>query len=325
MRCAAILRLTPSVRCKDETMMVILFLVAIILGLVGFAVLSSNPILGVVLLLVGFAMLMACLKRKPKARVSIYFQRPSSLSPRKIRKSKRGLKSIGNVDAICPHCNQPLDKKPSRKKKCPHCGEFIFVRTRPSDEQRVLVTEDQAEEIEEQWSIVNGTHGEYLAKKKRFADEKAKLAKRFGREPSDNDITWSLLNQELMVHASQQNWGLFRNAKMQMADILRKESRLVVALGMYFEVCYLDLNGPNNMSGVTDRKLLKQFPPWNPKQDALLAPSIVGRIARLIQKTETDERQAEELFVSRASKLKESLRLPVTVGKAWTEMRKALY
>ena len=35
---------------------------------------------------------------------------------------------------------------------------------------------------------------------------------------------------------------------------------------MYFEVCYLDLNGPNNMAGVTDAQLLKRFPPWDPKQ-----------------------------------------------------------
>jgi len=308
-------------------MKILLFLVAIVLGLIGFRALSANPFLGVILLVVCFAMLITYLKskRKPEAAVSISVQRPSAPSQRAARESKRSLHPVGNVDVMCPHCNQRLEKKPGRKKKCPHCGEFIFVRTRPSDEKQVLVTEAQAEEIEEQWSIVNGTHESYLAKKRRFTSEKAKLAKHFGREPSDNDVTWSLLNQELMEHASQQNWGLFRNAKMQMADILRKESKLPDALGMYFEICYLDLNGPNNMSGVTDPELLRQFPPWNPEQDAFIAPGIVDRIARIIQKTETDQSKAKELFTAQATKLKQSLRLPVPVTKAWTEVGKAVY
>lgn len=114
---------------------------------------------------------------------------------------QRDFEPLGNVDAVCPHCNQALEKKPGRKKKCPYCGQFIYVRTRPSDEQQVLVTEAQAEEIEEQWSIVNGTHDAYLGEKGRFAEEKAKLARRFGREPSDKDVRWSQLNQELIEHA----------------------------------------------------------------------------------------------------------------------------
>jgi len=94
---------------------------------------------------------------------------------------------------------------------------------------------------------------------------------------------------------------------------------------MYFEVCYLDLNGPNNMAGVTDAQLLKRFPPWDPKQGAFLAPGIVDRIVRLIQKTEALKPSAKDIFVSRASRLKRSLRLPVSVTRAWGEMQKAVY
>jgi hypothetical protein len=28
----------------------------------------------------------------------------------------------------CPYCRRKLDKAPKRKSKCPHCGEFIYVR-----------------------------------------------------------------------------------------------------------------------------------------------------------------------------------------------------
>lgn len=65
------------------------------------------------------------------------------------------LTAIGNIDATCPYCGKPLEKMPGRKKKCPHCGNFIHVRTRPLDNQKVLVTEKQMEAINEQWGIVH--------------------------------------------------------------------------------------------------------------------------------------------------------------------------
>src|SRR3989442_5791851 len=40
---------------------------------------------------------------------------------------------IGNTDAVCPNCSKLLDKIPGRKSKCPHCAEYIYVRTRPVD------------------------------------------------------------------------------------------------------------------------------------------------------------------------------------------------
>jgi len=52
---------------------------------------------------------------------------------------------------------------PGRKKKCPACGNAIFVRTRPQDKVRILVRSDQLLVVEEQWSIVRGTHHQFLA------------------------------------------------------------------------------------------------------------------------------------------------------------------
>lgn len=54
------------------------------------------------------------------------------------------------IGTKCPYCNAPLNPVPQRKKKCPSCGKFIFVRTRPSDRQRVLVTEEGAKRIDEE-------------------------------------------------------------------------------------------------------------------------------------------------------------------------------
>jgi predicted RNA-binding Zn-ribbon protein involved in translation (DUF1610 family) len=309
-------------------MRTVLFLLAIVLGLVGFGVLSGSPLLGTILLGFAFSILIAGLRRKSKQNVGFSVFSEGSLSPseRMARISKLKFTPVGNLEAMCPYCNQSLEKKPVRKKKCPHCGQFIYVRTRPSDEHQVIVTEAQAEEIAEQWSIVNGTHDAYLAEKKRFTEEKDKLAKRFGREPSDNDVRWSQLNQELIEHARQRNWGFFRNAKFEMAEILRKEGRSAGALGFYLEVCYLDLNGPNNTSGITDSELLRQYPPWNPKDlTANLAPGILDRVARIIQKNNQSPATVEEIYRTRASVLHTSLRLPLSPASVWPKIRKALF
>jgi predicted RNA-binding Zn-ribbon protein involved in translation (DUF1610 family) len=235
--------------------------------------------------------------------------------------------SVGNIDAVCPHCNQALQKKPGRKKKCPKCGQFIYVRTRPSDRQQVLVTESQAAQIEEQWSIANGTHDAYLAQKNRLADEKANLRRRFGgREPSDNDVRWGLLNQERMEHAGQGEWGLYRNSTFGMAEVLRAESRSAHALQFYLEVCYLDLNGPNNTGGITDRDLLREFPPWNPNgPGADLAPGVIDRASRMIEAANLAAEAVEEIYFKTASLVHKSLRLPLSPADTWPQIRDALF
>ena len=90
----------------------------------------------------------------------------------------------------CPSCGGKLDKVPGAKKLCPHCGKYIFVRTRPIDNARVLVNEVGVEKIEEDWATANGTFDEYQAEKKRVSDTKERLSKRFGTEASDGDVKW---------------------------------------------------------------------------------------------------------------------------------------
>ncbi len=104
--------------------------------------------------------------------------------------------------AECPNCHKALSRIPGAKTKCQHCGKFMFVRTRPKDNTRVVVTKAEADKIDEEWSIVAGTHDIFVAEKEEFAKEKEILRKRFGgKEPSDNDVRWGLLNKQLIEHA----------------------------------------------------------------------------------------------------------------------------
>ena len=61
------------------------------------------------------------------------------------------MEGIGEIDQ-CPYCNEKLEKIPTRKSKCPHCKEYIYSRTRPSDRKKILIREDQIKELEKEWS-----------------------------------------------------------------------------------------------------------------------------------------------------------------------------
>jgi predicted RNA-binding Zn-ribbon protein involved in translation (DUF1610 family) len=231
---------------------------------------------------------------------------------------------IGVSEAVCPYCSRLLQRKPAKKTKCPQCGKFIYVRTRPQDQLKVLATEQQADLIEEQWSIVNGAHGEYLAQKNKIEVERARLAKQFGKAPSENDIKWGLLGKDAIEHALNGNWGLYRNARFQMAEVLRKESKLKQALSMYCWVCYLDLNGPRNTSGVKDQELLREFPPFSPKE-AFLAPGIISRMARIIEKLNLDQEKVSLIFQEITVRVYKGLKLPMQPEDAWKSVRRELF
>lgn len=233
---------------------------------------------------------------------------------------KRKFPMVGNVEAICPYCNYALDKKPGRKKKCPGCNNFIYVRTSPKTGGKILITEPQIDTIEEQWSIIDGTHSEYKQKKEIIENERQSLTKKFGREPSKNDINWSLLNKELIDNASSGNWGLYRNTKFAMAEILSAESKSKQALSIFLEVTYLDVNGPCNSGGYTS----KEFPPFQ-KSHAMIAPGVISRASKIITNMELNMNDTKAIFDDIAEVNFKNLKLPVKPETAWKKIKKELF
>ena len=83
----------------------------------------------------------------------------------------------------CPNCRQPLEVRPKRKSKCPHCGKFILVRKpylMTERESELSYWADRLEGLEVLRSEID-THA-------------ADLKKQFGFEPAVNDVIWRALN-----------------------------------------------------------------------------------------------------------------------------------
>lgn len=210
---------------------------------------------------------------------------------------------------------------PGRKKKCPECNNYIYVRTCPNSACKILIREDEIDLVEEQWAIKNGVHDEFLADKKRIEDERKRLTNLNGRPPSEFDLQWSLLNQDIIKHSQNANWGLYRNTRFEMGELLSREGKDKQALETYLWVCYLDLNGPNNNESIKDDpELLKEYPHFS-KEVAFLAPGVIQRILSLTEKLKLSPNDVRKLFIEVGKREK----LPITPNKAWIELEAELF
>ena len=222
--------------------------------------------------------------------------------------------------AVCPSCGFGLNKVPGAKTKCPHCAAFMYVRTDPETNSRVVVTAERAEEIEDEWSKINGTWEYRQEEKRRYEATKEQLTKNFkGVVPSDNDIKWSLLNEDSIKHASVQDWGLYRNTIFQMGEILRKEEKHSMAIEKYLLVCYMDSCGPNNVGVPLGQKLefgQKAFS----KEFAFLAPGVLERVQKSAKAADKDLDGLKIVILDIGVRYKGAIPFTMSPEESWEEI-----
>lgn len=100
--------------------------------------------------------------------------------------------------AECPNCAGALEKVPGAKTKCPHCGEFMLVRTRP-DNVRLVLTEKQANEVEQMKNFLNTTGIQCDI----TVEE---IMNRYKQCLDMNNTLWSLSNEYLLMNQKSGNF-----------------------------------------------------------------------------------------------------------------------
>jgi hypothetical protein len=113
--------------------------------------------------------------------------------------------------APCPYCGVILEPRPKRKKKCPHCAQYVFVR------RGTLLTKEEAA-IDDWLKQVDHLH----VTRKAFDRQRQKLGEQFGSTPSVNDTAWRILNNLLMTRQRHHDQQLIY---LEMARIVRAEGK----------------------------------------------------------------------------------------------------
>lgn len=111
-----------------------------------------------------------------------------NLTKSKSRSAGSAGKSEGQIP--CPYCEVPLREMPKKKKTCPACGNYIYVRTKQSLFPSVLLKEEDALATDEYEKLKA-----YGVTKKDFTNEKTRLSKGKKVEVSSIDVCLSLYDK----------------------------------------------------------------------------------------------------------------------------------
>ena len=235
------------------------------------------------------------------------------------------LTMIGNDQPICPYCTAPLPKMYHRKTPCPACGQDILKRTRPLDGQHILIREDQDKEVQIQWWVKTGDYEinmrQAIEKAERYQRHKETLQKRFGAEPSDGDVKWSIYNEDLEKHINDKQWGLYAFVLLEMARHLIKEEKYDRALDLYLESLFLDINGASN--GVGE---FPGYPPFDRKLSFIMPDTgkVLKEICKALNITDEELHTRFNAAASRMQKTFSRFRMPYDPAQAWRKLEKEL-
>jgi len=229
--------------------------------------------------------------------------------------------------ATCPYCGFKLAKSPSKKTKCKNCHNDIYVRTNLITKEKMLLTEEQIKELDkEREEMAAKVHALEITLSDYYTWMEFKKVKKQLSEENKNfkdfDTIWGILNKQQIEYARQNNWGLFRNSRYGMFAILNAEKRFKEALEMLLEVCYYDINGPNNLSA-TNGNTLKQFPLFDP-ESGITAPALISSIKELKEQLNLRWVDIKTIFIERATKVRIKT-MPLSPEKAWEILYDDLY
>jgi len=217
----------------------------------------------------------------------------------------------------CPECGELLKTRPKGSKKCKACGIKMVVRTRPVDGLKVLLSEKQVKQINDEKEMVAITKREWWPTAEKMNKAKQSLAKEWGKEPSDFDARWRVLSDDCASQLKFGNWDEYRMMRYYMTDILINEGKFQQAFVPCLEVIVLDINHLARMLG-HNQKLIESFGvPFD-----LVEPSSPNRymVSCLIQIVEDQGAKIEDIkpeFVQYASKYSRLWNQGIQPDEAW--------
>jgi hypothetical protein len=168
--------------------------------------------------------------------------------------------------------------------------------------------------------------------KERFERIRAAQIEKHGSERPEqlhsalHTIRRALYQRQESESIKEGNFALFRSARLSIALLLEEEvdideELLRKTLATHLELCYLDLNGPQN-STARERELNNELP-FNPSQ-GVLTPSIVNITKVYIERSDLTRAETKSLFLKHNGRHLSGLNLPLSVNDGWNELESNL-
>jgi hypothetical protein len=164
--------------------------------------------------------------------------------------------------------------------------------------------------------------------KERFERIRAAQVEKYGSERPEqlhsalHTIRRALYQRQESESIKEGNFALFHSARLSMALLLEEEVEkdeelLRKTLATHLELCYIDLNGPQN-STARERERTNEAP-FDPSQ-GVLAPSIVNCTNGYIERSDLTRAETESLFRKHISRHLSGLNLPLSMDDGWNEL-----
>lgn len=209
--------------------------------------------------------------------------------------------AIGLIESVCPSCLAALVKRPKSKTKCPHCREFIFCRTRPLDRERVLVTAEQAHEIEKAWDALASPPIDHLERERKHYEGLLEIKIDTPKE------LLAVLETESDKAVYFNHWGIYTGIQSTMGTYYSVTGNHEDALRFFYLSFYLDFCGATNSPAKFDSHLA-----WGP-------PVAISAIRQELEATQWSQAKAWAEFRHVVEQLR-PLEPPISVSVAWEEL-----
>ena len=218
-----------------------------------------------------------------------------------------------------------LKYEPKRKTVCLSSKKPI-LKSRSGDRREVRMT--QAEDSEHQRAIKRELEGLSEADRKRFEQIRAAHRERHGKETPEqlhsvlHTIRRNIYERQGLEGIKEGNFARFRDARLGLALQLEEEAekdaeKLRKALATHLEVCYIDLNGPQEAT--TRERERYNTPPFEPDK-SLLTSGIVNIANVYIERLGLTRAETKALFHKHNSRHLSHLHMPLSIDEGWNQL-----
>jgi hypothetical protein len=218
-----------------------------------------------------------------------------------------------------------LKYEPKRKTVCLSSKKPI-LKSRSGDRREVRMT--QAEDSEHQRAIKRELEGLSEADRKRFEQIRTAQREKHGKETPEqlhsvlHAIRRNIYERQGLEGVKEGNFARFRDARLGLALQLEEEAekdaeKLRKALATHLEVCYIDLNGPQEAT--TRERERYNTPPFEPDK-SLLTSGIVNIANVYIERLGLTRAETKALFHKHNSRHLSHLHMPLSIDEGWNQL-----